>query len=159
MNKTSSLTMATTGRLGTCLHAFGPLLAGWIMSACSWRWRQYQHQCTRPMPVTTTNMRTDLHPLLYSADQLLNVEYRAYQRSNEWIWVYGITISVMRYLRCLCEHVVPVWVRRCMRMRVIPISLTGIPVFYLQTCWSETFRQLTIRTVIPIGHPTILVWY
>ena len=40
------------------------------------------------------------------------------------------------------------------RVRVILITPASIPLFYLQT--SDTYRELTVRTVILNGHSTIL---
>ena len=50
-----------------------------------------------------------------------------------------------------------VW-ERCRRAKVVPSYQfhPRVPVFYLQTGWSESFRELTMKTVIPIGHSTIL---
>ena len=49
---------------------------------------------------------------------------------------------------CFPEHGCGVLVRlRCMRVRVVPIPSVSLPLFYLQTRRSETFGELTMRTV------------
>ena len=125
---------------GTTQH----LLAGWVMDACSWRWRQYRHQwCTHPMPaphplVTTTQHAqhpTTWKPLLYSSEQLLNVwNVGAIKGVTSGIWVYCVGALVVRcpvYCGTLVNTVGVVYSYvRCIRVRVVSIPLVDVSVSY-----------------------------
>ena len=74
-------------------------------------------------------------------------EYRCMVLVLRWCGVYGIvctfanTLDVVLYECGVCGG----W--------ELPIPHASVPLFSLQTCWSETFRELTMRTV---GHFTML---
>ena len=89
-------------------------------------------------------------PLLYSAEKLLkfcNVGAIKGGASG-----YGCMVSVLRW--CVqCSVLVRL---KCMRVRVVPIPSASLPLFYLQTRHSETFRDLTMRTVSYSSYSTIL---
>ena len=83
-------------------------------------------------------------PLLYSAEKLLKFcNVGAIKGGASW---YGCMVLVRRW--CV-QYGVLVWLR-CMRVRVVPIPSASLPLFYLQTRRSETFRWgLLVIPVIP----------
>ena len=56
---------------------------------------------------------------------------------------YGCMVLVLRW----CAQCVVLVRLRCMRVRVVPIPSASLPIFYLQTRRSESFGELTMRTV------------
>ena len=88
---------------------------------------------------------------VWNAFEGVTSEYRCLVLVLRWCGVYGMVCI----LRNFCENPGCVWVQ-CMRVRVLPIPSASVPLFNLQTRWSETFRELTMRTVILIGHSTTL---
>ena len=102
---------------------------------------------------TPTAQRWAISMLESRAFEGVTSEYMRMVLVHQWCGVYGIVCI----LRNFCEN--PgcglIWVQ-LMRVRVLPIAFASVSLFNLQTRWSGIFRELTIRTVISIGHSTIL---
>ena len=96
---------------------------------------------------------SDLNVWNVGAFEGVTSEYRCMALVLRWCGVYGI---VYIFAKFLWKPWVWSRMRRCMRVRVVPIPPASVPLFNLQTRWSEIFRELTMRTVISIGHSTIL---
>ena len=140
----------------------------WIMRTFSWQWCQYQHQLSLRRPAscdhpTYAATYIIMKPPTAQRGAILMLECRAFEGVTseymrmvlvlQWCVVYGLECI----LRNVCENLGCglVWVR-CMRVRVLPIPPASVPLFNLQIRWSEILRELMMRTVISIGHYTIL---
>ena len=137
--------MTTTGRPSTLPHAVD-YRSWWILLSMT----PILTSTHPPHACTSSNHPTCAVPYMktptvqrWKIAQIL--QCRAYPGSSEWMvsvlrWCGfpGIYYTAVLPWKLLCGDLARV---RCMRVSVVPIPPTSVPLLYLQTRWSETFRD------------------